>query len=353
MAKRNSDNLRIKLKYSIWRQDARGLAVSSIDRSAAAITLYDDWLDGKDFRAFHPERARAFKRYLGGLRNERTGAQLGDSTINSALRELKAFFNWLADQPGYKSRITRSDVDYLTPDRKSENARRRSLWQPHPSPEQVLRSLSQMPVETAIKRRNRALVAILFLSGSREETAISLEPGHVDLAYSCVQFDGRVMNTKFGKSFTTAFYPFDPRFEGIVSDWIAELRGNHFFANADPLFPKTQVGLGPTGKFAAAGISRDPWAGASGAAKIFKEAFANAGFPPFSPHKVRDTVADLARQHCRTPEDYKAWSQNMGHNDVLTTFRSYELVAPGRQMELMRRFRAKGPVADQDIDLFE
>lgn len=353
MAKRNSDNLRIKRKYLVWRQDARGLAVSSIDKSASAITLYDDWLDGKDFRAFHPERARAFKRYLGGQRNERTGAPLGDSTINSTLRELKAFFNWLADQPGYKSRITRSDVDYLTPDRKSENARRGSLWKPHPSPEQVLHVLGQMPVGNVIERRNRALVAFLFLTGSREGAAISLKLGHVDMANSCVQFDGRVVNTKFGKSFTTAFYPFDPKVERIVSDWITELRCTHFFANADPLFPKTQVGLGPMGKFAAVGISREPWAGASGAAKIFKEAFANAGFPPFSPHKVRDTVAELASQHCRTPEDYKAWSQNMGHDDVLTTFRSYGSVASGRQMELMRRFRAKGPVVDQDIDLFE
>jgi hypothetical protein len=48
-----------------------------------------------------------------------------------------AFLNWLADQPGYKSKIHRSDIAYLSPDRKSETARRTTCWKPHPSPAQV------------------------------------------------------------------------------------------------------------------------------------------------------------------------------------------------------------------------
>ncbi|MEO1399367.1 MAG: integrase, partial [Pseudomonadota bacterium] len=85
-------------------------------------------------------------------------------------------------------------------------------------------------------------------------------------------------------------------------------------------------------------------------AKVFKEAFRAAGMPPFSPHRVRDTIAELAKEHCRTPEDYKAWSQNMGHENVLTTFRSYGSVATGRQIELMDRFRKRGPLEDDDDD---
>ena len=92
MAKRNTDNQRIKRKYLLWRRDARGISEASIDKTAAAITLYDDWLSGKDFRAFHAERARSFKRHLGKLRNDRTGAPLSASTINGTLRELKGFF---------------------------------------------------------------------------------------------------------------------------------------------------------------------------------------------------------------------------------------------------------------------
>lgn len=352
MAKRSKDNLRIKRKYLLWRKDARGISEASLDKTAAAITLYDTWLGGKDFRAFHAERARSFKRHLSGLRNERTGAPLSAATMNGTLRELKGFFFWLADQPGYKSKVSRADADYLTPDRKSEKARRGSLWKPHPSPEQVQHVITNMPTASVIERRNRALLAFLFLTGSREGAAITLQLHHLDLVNGCVQFDGRYVNTKFGKSFTTGFYPFGGDLEKIMMDWIAELKRDHLFGQSDPLFPKTKIGLGPFRKFEAVGIEREGWSNPSSAAKIFKQAFANAGLPPFSPHRVRDTVAELAKDHCRTPEDYKAWSQNMGHDDVLTTFSSYGSVAPGRQIELMHRFRKRGPL-DDDFDVIE
>jgi integrase/recombinase XerD len=39
---------------------------------------------------------------------------------------------------------------------------------------------------------------------------------------------------------------------------------------------------------------------------------------------------------CQTPEQFKAWSQNLGHEGVLTTFYSYGTVANGRQGEIIR-----------------
>ncbi|WP_420857879.1 tyrosine-type recombinase/integrase [Marivivens marinus] len=346
MAKRNKDNLRIKRKYLLWRKDAQGLSEASLDKSAAAITLYDGWLGGKDFRAFHAERARSFKRHLASLKNGRTGSPLSAATTNGTLRELKAFFYWMADQPGYKSKISRSDADYLTPDRKSENARRGTLWKPHPSPAQALHVIKMMPSSTVIERRNRALLAFLFLTGSREGAAISLPLRNLDLTNRCVQFDGRYVDTKFGKSFSTGFFPLGAFAESILQDWAAELTQVHLFSATDPLFPKTKVVVGMYRRFEAVGISREPWKSASSAAKIFKQAFADAGLPPFSPHRVRDTIVDLANDHCRTPEEFKAWSQNMGHDDVLTTFSSYGAVPPGRQMELMSRFRMSRVHAD-------
>lgn len=353
MTKRTSDNLRIKRKYLVWLADAKGLSPASVDKAAATITRYERFLSGRDFRAFHPERARAFKRHLANQRNERTGSPLSTNTIGSILRDVMSFFQWLADQPGYKSRIARDDIAYLTPDRKSEQARRASLWKPHPSLEQVHHVISAMPSASAPERRNRALIAFLFLTGSRVGAAISLRLGHVDLTNKCVQFDGRSVNTKFGKSFTTSFFPFGTHLEQVLEDWIKELRKDHLFAEGDPLFPKDQVKPGASGQFQTVGIDREPWASTSSAAKIFKQAFTSAGLPPFSPHRVRDTVVELSKHHCRTPEDYKAWSQNLGHEDVLTTFRSYGAVSPGRQGELIARFRKRGPLVDDDVDVLE
>lgn len=67
-----------------------------------------------------------------------------------------------------------------------------------------------------------------------------------------------------------------------------------------------------------------------------------AGLPYFNPHSFRKTLALLAGQQCRTPEEYNAWSQNLGHEDVLTTFRSYGDVSNYRQAEIMWSFASSG-----------
>src|SRR5450755_3964906 len=55
---------------------------------------------------------------------------------------------------------------------------------------------------------------------------------------------------------------------------------------------------------------------------VFREAFANADLPHFSPHSFRKTLARLGQQLCRSPEEYKAWSQNLGHEGVVRVLKS-------------------------------
>jgi integrase/recombinase XerD len=55
---------------------------------------------------------------------------------------------------------------------------------------------------------------------------------------------------------------------------------------------------------------------------ILKEVFAAAGLPYFNPHSFRKTLALLGGQVCKSPEEYKAWSQNLVHEHVLTMFSS-------------------------------
>jgi predicted DNA-binding transcriptional regulator AlpA len=45
--------------------------------------------------------------------------------------------------------------------------------------------------------------------------------------------------------------------------------------------------------------------------------------------------AHLAETRCRTPEELKAWSQNLGHERVLTTLYRYGAVATSRQGEIV------------------
>ena len=84
------------------------------------------------------------------------------------------------------------------------------------------------------------------------------------------------------------------------------------------------------------GLDRKHWSSAGPIRAIFKGAFAAAGLPYFNPHSFRKTLALLGGHICKSPEEYKAWSQNLGHENVLTTFSSYGDVARHRQAQIIR-----------------
>jgi len=88
--------------------------------------------------------------------------------------------------------------------------------------------------------------------------------------------------------------------------------------------------------FQTGGLSHAHWSNATPIRTIFKEAFTSAGLAYANPHSFRKTLAQLGERLCRTPEEFKAWSQNLGHEQVLTTFSSYGQVGADRQAELIR-----------------
>src|SRR5262249_25462691 len=120
-----------------------------------------------------------------------------------------------------------------------------------------------------------------------------------------------------------------------VDDWVSELRTSGY-SDDDPLFPSTEIALSrDANQFMADGLSKAAWKTAAPVRKIFRQAFNNAGLPYFNPHSVRDSLVAFGQTLCRTPEEFKAWSQNLGHDHVLTTFTSYGPVQPRRQAELV------------------
>ena len=80
-------------------------------------------------------------------------------------------------------------------------------------------------------------------------------------------------------------------------------------------------------------------------------AFASAGLPYFNPHSFRNTLVRLGQSVCQTPEEFKAWSQNLGHDKVMTTFLSYGQVESPRQGEIIRGLA--GPQVGRQADVSE
>jgi integrase/recombinase XerD len=80
---------------------------------------------------------------------------------------------------------------------------------------------------------------------------------------------------------------------------------------------------------------REHWSTISPIRTLFQEAFDRVGLPYFNPHRFRNTLAQLGQKICITPKQLKAWSQNLGHEKVLTTFLSYGEVSVRRQAEII------------------
>lgn len=141
MRKHHPKNERIKRQYLAYLQEAKRMSEKSTDQVAAALAIFEISTGYKNFAVFHIEQARKFKRQQSEQINPKTGKPLAKATIHSRLMALKAFFHWLAGQPGYKSKISYSDADYFNPSandgRIAAAKRERSV----PSAEQIRRNV--------------------------------------------------------------------------------------------------------------------------------------------------------------------------------------------------------------------
>ena len=342
MAKHNAANEWIKREFFSFLREAKGRDETTIDRAAMALARFEDSIGRKDFRKFHREQAIAFKRRLGEAVNAATGERLSKATVASILRDLRGFFEWLSREPGYRSKIQYSDADYFSLSAKDAAIARAPREKAVPTVEQAERVLEAMPGSTVLERRDRALVAFTALTGARVNALASFRLNHVDLSGGFVEQDARVVKTKFAKTFRTYFMPVCDGAREIVEAWVAELRGSHLWGDVDPLFPATAMALGDGGGFQPLGLMRRGWQSTQPIREIFRRGFAAAGLPYFNPHTMRDMLVHHAMKLDLTPAQMKAWSQNLGHEQVLTTFTSYGKVPVHRQGELIRASAAVG-----------
>ncbi len=336
MAKPHPQNERIKRAYFAFLREAHGRDVATIDAMAKSLARFEDSTKRRDFKRFHREQAVAFKAKLAVAHNARTGERLSKATVLATLRDLRAFFSWLAREPGYRSHVAYADADYFNlSDKDVAIARARREPNP-PTVEQMRRVLNAMPATTVLQRRDRALVAFAALTAARVAALASFRLAHVNIADGYVDHDARAVDTKASKTFRTYFMIVVAGALDIVRARVDELGRDHAWGPNDPLFPQTETGLDADGAFAPLGLTRDCWSTTEPVRVIFRRAFAAAGLPYHNPHSLRAMLVRHAMTLDLTPEGFKAWSQNLGHSDPLTTFTSYGQISTHRQGQLIK-----------------
>lgn len=336
MTMHNPVNERIKRRYFAYLKEAKRHSEPTVDAVAMALSRFETHTKYRDFKAFHFEQAIAFKKHLAEQNGQRSGQRLSKSTLHATLVNLKRFFQWLGGQPGFKSRFSYSDADYFNLSEKETRVATARREQHAPTLEQIRHVIAQMPAATEIERRNRALIAFTLLTGARDMAIASMKLKHIDLTDNWVYQDAREVQTKFSKTFPTYFFPVGEEVREIVAAWVTYLRVEKLWGNDDPLFPATLVTLDGSKKFIPAGLKREHWSSAASIRRIFRAAFTHAGLPYFKPHSFRNTLARLGEKRCQTPEEFKSWSQNLGHEKVLTTFFIYGEVPIRRQGEIIK-----------------
>jgi integrase len=335
------ENERIKRAYFSWLQDSQGKVASSVDQIAAAIADFEKFTRHQDFKRFHIEQAKAYKASLGKQISKSTGKPLAVATVHSRLMDIKAFFKYLADRSGYKSKISFADCEYFNPSANDTRIAKASRERDYPSLEQIKHVLTKMPATTDFQRRDQAIIATALLTGARDDALASLSIKHFDFSKRQLFQDAKEVRTKRRKTMLTDFFPVGEEVEAIVKAWINLLITEKLFGPNDPAFPPSERGIGKDGLFTVIGFRRAHWKNADAIRQAFKTSFESVGLPYFHPHSVRHTLAMLGETQCIGPESFKSWSQNLGHDKVMTTFSSYGPVSSHRQTEILKSMQVK------------
>lgn len=332
----NPENERIKRRYFIFLKEAKQRSEASIDPIAKALNRFEAYTKFRSFKAFHHQQAIGFKNHLARQLNARTEEPLSKATAYSTLAALKSFFQWLCREPGFK-RLSYSDADYFSMSLKDCAIAKAQNEKRIPTLEQIRHVLANMPAKTDIDRRNRAMIAFVIMTGARVDAVASMRLKHVDLAGGSVFQDAKNhVRTKFSKSFRSYFFPVGEDIHAIFAEWVLFLQTERLWSLDDPIFPAPFIALNAFKQFEAQGLDRKAWKTTAPIRKVFRGAFEAVGLPYFNPHSFRDTLTLLGEQLCRTPEEFKAWSQNFAHESVMTTFSSYGQVPERRQAEIIR-----------------
>jgi len=336
MLKYNEQNERIKREYCIHQKEADHKAESTLDGIRKALARYEAYTDYKDFKTFNMNQAIGFKKHFTKCRTARTDEPLSKATMHSTLNILKGFFKWLTLHPDYRTSIKALDIGYLNLSDKDINIARSRKEPDYPTLEQIRTAVLAMPHTTEMQKRDRAVVAFTILTGARDSATISFRLKHLDTEKGILKQYPDEVKTKFSKTIITGFFPVGKDFKEIVVEWARFLQAEKLYSPNDPLFQKTTLEHDENHAFVPVGLSKEHWSNTTPVRQIFRQAFEAAGLPYFNPHSFRHTLVHLAERYCKTPEDFKAWSQNLGHENVLTTFTSYGTLSTHRQCELVQ-----------------
>lgn len=330
MPEYNALNEKLKKQYEEVLTHGLHRAKQTIDAVWKDINQFEKYTNLANFTSFNKEQAIGFKRWLESQKNTK-GERLSVSTVRSTLANLRRFFEWLAIHPQCIRKINGQDAGYLHMSSNDERASRATRETAVPTFDDLKLVLENMPHDTDIQKRDRAIIAFTALTGIRDDALVTMKIKHIDMKKREIWQNPRQVRTKKRKNITTYFMPFDPLWEGIFTDWYEYITKILKFKPDDALFPKQLVKNNPEKMaFEVVGLSRDHWANAQPVRDIFKSAFTDVDLQYYTPHSLRHMLVHWMMDN-GTQYQFKAVSQNIAHAQAMTTYNAYGNLNPQDQ----------------------
>jgi integrase/recombinase XerD len=326
-----------KRMFLTWLKEAKGLSKASVDQMLRSISQYEKEFPGEDFGLFNSDRAIRLKEFLRCKTHK--GKKISSNSVRTYLMHLKSFFEWLSTQPGYRSKISKDSLAYLSVTKKEARLAAQSIIREYPSLEHIKKLIAKIEPISPVAMRDRAMISFTFLTGMRDSAIVSLPLGCIDEKKLVVRQDPRMgVDTKFSKIIYSKIFKLDDDLVQNVLNWIKYLKEKGFTSN-DPLFPKAKMEMVENGisfKEAEEIIPRF-WTTASSLRKIFKIRAHQARLPYYAPHTFRHSAISYALKLAHNCEELKAISQNFGHEDVITTLSVYANFQPEQLLDVLER----------------
>lgn len=312
-----------------WQAFAGKYSRKTVQAHLVSIRDFEAFLKGLDFSKVKPKHAGQYRDHLVHLLAQaKEQGGLSGSTVRHRASHLKAFFEWLRGREGYR-RLSASIPDYFALPRSASAPQAKERIKEYPTLDEAWSMVELMPQKSVIQRRDRAMVAFAFISGFRAAALTALRIKHVDFDCLSVLQDARDVPAKNGKTYRATWFPRTEAFQEVFLSWVEALK-TLGFQPQDALFPdgKNLVARAP----GAAPI--EPLASSKPLQEAFGKASERIG-KACTPHSARHTLKALGVQMCRSHEQRKAWSMNLGHSDEQITEKHYAKMSQSRSSEIM------------------
>ncbi|WP_131802225.1 site-specific integrase [Yoonia tamlensis] len=251
------------------------------------------------------------------------------SSIKHTISYLGSFFDWLISQEGYR-RLPRDFRGYLVVPKAILAKPAQTKQKDFPSIEDAEQLLLDMPEESLVEMRSRAIFALAFLGALRADTLASFQLQHVQIAQRLIIQDGGASRTKAGKSINIFWFPIAKAFEEIVVAWIEQL-WMLGFRDTDALFPDTKWLKHKVDLVKQIPVMSTTYA----VTDAFRVASRDLKVP-YTPHAAKHTIGAERDARPLTHQERKAWSLNIGHETEQITERHYGTMPEDQRFEVLK-----------------